>query len=365
DSADQADPADLDAFLKAPDAIPGASVANVHSSVAVEKTVGGAACQRDDRGQEATLDIDAILTLAPQAQIDVRYDDVCAPGSDGTIPLQRALDAPDTNEIVFPFAIAPIIDGLTTDLGFIPIPYLEAAVRGIPLIVPSGDDGAFGMRLPGIDKPAVTFPCVLATVICVGGTQVGERRTGGPLDEGPWNDAAHASGGGISTEPRPSWQDAPSAFEFTPASVKNRIVPDISADASGHLRIYWKKYALGGIGGTSESVAIAGAQIASIDAKVAPPKRILVPADLYLLAQRAPQAFHDVSRDNDRGYIDNTLRPPPPRLPLNYRGVIPTSPPLIQGCAAISPRGCIVKLGYDAVTGIGSLKAKSAADALR
>ncbi|MBV8151954.1 MAG: hypothetical protein JOY59_10390, partial [Candidatus Eremiobacteraeota bacterium] len=43
DSADQADPADLDAFLKAPDAIPGASVANVHSSVAVEKTVGGAA----------------------------------------------------------------------------------------------------------------------------------------------------------------------------------------------------------------------------------------------------------------------------------------------------------------------------------
>src|SRR5208282_6419937 len=103
--------------------------------------------------------------------------------------------------------------------------------------------------LPGQTKPAVTYPCVLATVICVGGTQLGERRTGGPLDEGPFNDGLHASGGGFSTEPRPSWQNAPSEFEMSPQAVNKRIVPDISADGSGHLRVFWRHYASGGVGG--------------------------------------------------------------------------------------------------------------------
>ena len=365
DASDRHDQSDIELFLRSAGAPKGALAQNVRSTVFVEKPQGGSVCGRDDRGQEPTLDIDSIFTIAPMAHIDVRYDDVCGPGNDGSVALQRALDDANTTEIVFPFALAPVITTVAEDFGPIPIPYLEAAVRGIPVIVPSGDDGAFGVRLPGIQKPAVTYPCVLPIVICVGGTQVGERRTGGALDEGPWNDDAHASGGGISNEARPSWQVAPGAFEFTPASINKRIVPDIAADASGHLRIFWKKYALGGIGGTSESVSIAGAQIAAINAKVPTTKRLLVPADIYALAQRAPQAFHDVSRDNDRGYLDNTLRPPPPALPLNYKGVLPTPPPLIYGCAEIEPRGCVVKVGYDAVTGIGSLKGKSAADALR
>ncbi|MBV8601664.1 MAG: hypothetical protein JO359_08910 [Candidatus Eremiobacteraeota bacterium] len=365
DSGDRHDPADVAFFLSSPGAPKGAVAENVRTTVVVDKPAG-AVCERDDRGQEATLDIDAALTVAPLAKIDLRYDDVCAPGNDGSLQLQRALDDPATQTIVFPFALAPILGrSVEEDFGPTPIPYLEAAVRGIPIVVPSGDDGAFGTRLPGQNRAAVTYPCVLAIVICVGGTQVGERRTGGPLDEGPWNDGLHASGGGLSTEPRPAWQNAPSEFEFTPASVKVRIVPDISADASGHIRVFWHHYASGGIGGTSESVAIAGAQIAAINAKVVAPKRIVVPADLYLLAQRAPGAFHDVVRDNDRGYLDNNIRPPRPSLPLNFKGVLPSPPPLVYGCPDIATRGCVVKPGYDAVTGIGSIRAKTAADALR
>jgi subtilase family serine protease len=365
DAADRADPSDIALFLSSPGAPKDAKVQNVSTTVVVDKPQATAVCERDDRGQEATLDIDSVLTIAPKAHVDVRYDDICAPGNDGSMALQRALDDPNTNEIVFPFALAPVLDGVEPDFGPTPIPYLEAAVIGVPMIVPSGDDGQFGTRLPGQDKAAVTYPCVLPIVICVGGTQLGERRTGGPLDEAPWNDGLHATGGGISTEPRPAWQDAPSEFELTPESVKKRIVPDISADASGHLRVFWHKYASGGIGGTSESVSIAGAQIAAINAKVSAKNQLIVPADLYQLAKKAPNAFRDVVRDNDRGYRDNNLRPAPSPLPLKYKGIIPTPAPLVYGCADVAPRGCEVKRGYSAVTGIGSLLGKPALEALK
>ncbi|MBV8424157.1 MAG: hypothetical protein JO349_03120, partial [Candidatus Eremiobacteraeota bacterium] len=338
---------------------------DVHASVVVDKPPATAVCERDDRGQEATLDVDSVLTIAPQAHVDVRYDDICSPGNDGSLALQRAIDEPSTDEIVFPFAVAPVLDDVVKDFGPTPIPYLEAAVIGIPVLVPSGDDGQYGTRLPGQTKPAVTYPCVLPIVICVGGTQLGERRTGGPLDEAPWNDGLHATGGGFSTEPRPSWQNAKSEFELSPQSVKVRMVPDISADASGHMRVFWHHYASGGIGGTSESVAIAGAQIAAINAKLFPSQRLIVPADLYLLAQKAPQAFRNVTRDNDRGYKDNNLRIPGKPLPLNYKGIIPTPAPITYGCPDVAPRGCEVKRGYSAVTGIGSLLGKPAYDALK
>ena len=70
-------------------------------------------------------------------------------------------------------------------------------------------------------------------------------------------------------------------------------------------------------------------------------------------------------RDNDRGYRDNNIRPLPSPLPLNYKGVLPTPAPLVYGCAGVATRGCVVKPGFDAVTGIGSLKGKSALEALR
>lgn len=364
ESADRHDPADIAMFATGPEAPKGASADNVHVTVAIDKPQETAICERDDRGQEATLDIDSVLTIAPKAHVEVRYDDICSPGNDGSLALQRALDDPNTNEIVFPFAVAPVLDGVEKDFGPTPIPYLEAAVLGIPVIVPSGDDGQYGTLIPGQTEPAVTYPCVMPIVICVGGTQLGDRRTGGPLDEAPFNDGLHAGGGGFSTEPRPSWQNAKSEFELGPDSVKVRIVPDIAADASGHLRVFWHKYASGGIGGTSESVSIAGAQIAAINAKVPDKNRLLVPADLYLLAQKAPDAFRDVVRDNDRGYKDNNLRQPPKPLPLNYKGVIPTPAPITYGCPDVAPRGCEVKRGFDAVTGIGSLLGKPAVKAL-
>ncbi len=362
DASDHFDVRDVSAFLAAEGAPPGASAARVIEESHTFKTPSKD-CGRDDRGQEAGLDADTALTMAPLATILLQYDNVCTPGNDGTIALARALANPDApTAIVFPFAVGPTPGTIAADYGPPSIPMLEAVVRGIPLVVPAGDDGAYGYRFTDADPPGVVYPCVSTYVICVGGTQLGDRD--GVADEAPWNDGDHATGGGISNEPRPAWQDAASAFEFSPAFVKNRIVPDLSADAGGHLRIFWHGYGLGGIGGTSESAAIVAAELAAINSLVPRAHRLLTASDLYVLAKTAPGAFRDVARENDRGYLDNTLRPLRDRLPKGYRGIVPPAPHAVNGCPGVQPTGCSVRAGFDAVTGIGSLKERAAVAAL-
>ena len=361
DASDRFDLRDVARFLAADGPPPGGSMSRVSERSYVFKAASGE-CGRDDRGQEPALDVDATLTMAPLAEAVVDYDDICAPGNDGTLALERALDL-DPTVLVFPFTVGPADGPIAARYGQTPIPQLEAIVRGIPLIVPSGDDGAYGFKETGIERPRVVWPCVSPYVICAGGTQLGDRD--GVADEGPWNDLIHATGGGISTEPRPSWQVAPGDYLFSPAYVKNRIVPDVSADATGHLRVYWHGYGLGGVGGTSESAALVGGALAAINSLVAAPRRLLTSGDLYALARSSPDAFRDVTRENDRGWKDNTLRPRPLPLPKNYRGVLPTPMPLVKGCVEEQPDGCTVTTGYDAVTGIGSIKERAAVDALR
>lgn len=320
-------------------------------------------CGRDDRGQEPTIDLAAILALAPKAAIVVRDEAVCVAGGEGVLALQHALDAPDSPDaIVFPFVAGALRGPSSEAYGPVPIPYLEATLRGIPVVVPSGDDGAYGVHEPGIERAGVAYPCALAYVICAGGTSLGTRSRA--LDEGPWNDGTHAGGGGLSFDPRPRWQDAPSSFEFTATLAKTRIVPDVSADAAGHLLIVWHGYATGGVGGTSESAALVAASLAAINAAVPPERRLRAAGDLYTLAHSSPKAFRDISRENDRFYLDNTLRPRPKALPLGYRGLLPTPAPLVYGCAGVQPNGCTVIVGYDAVTGIGSLQQQAAIEAL-
>ncbi len=377
DSSDQADPRDLTPFSQgtssgleggplpqatAPPAEPlGLDPAHVIERV-ITPAINEQLCGRDDHGQEATIDVDAAFALAPAATVDVRYDEVCVRGAEGTLEIQRALDDdPQPDVIVFPFAVAPLWGPSAAAIGPTPIAYLEATLRGIAVVVPSGDDGAYGIHVAGFERPGVTYPCVLPFVICVGGTALGERN--GRLDEGPWNDGLHASGGGIAFDPRPTWQHAPMEFSLAHAVV-NRMVPDVSADAAGHLYVAWHGYNEGGVGGTSESAAIVGAELAAIDAALPPERRITTPGDLYALASAHPQAFRDVVGPNDRGYADNALRPRPAPLPLGFRGVIPSPPPPVRGCLTVRPRGCDVDKGYDLVTGLGSLLERAAVAAL-
>jgi pseudomonalisin len=363
DASDRFDLRDIAPFLGGDGPPPGATAERVVERSFAFKA-SASQCGRDDRGQEPALDADAALTMAPLATIVLDYEDVCSQGDDGTLALERALDDHDAPTVlVFPFTIGPALGPIAQWYGKPSIPMLEAMVRGIPLVVPAGDDGAYGYRIPGIETAAVAYPCVSTYVICAGGTQVGDRD--GAWDDAPWNDGEHATGGGISLEPRPAWQDAAAAYEFSPAFIKTRTVPDVSADAAGHLRIYWHGYGLGGVGGTSESASLVGGQLAAIDSEVPAPKRLTIAGDLYALARLAPKAFRDVQRENDRGYTDNTLRPAKPVLPPDYRGVVPPPPKPVPGCAAIEPHGCAARPGYDAVSGLGVLMETAAVDALR
>jgi hypothetical protein len=361
DASDQFEVNDIRKFLASEGAPPGADMARISERSFMFKSAS-TECGRDDRGQEGGLDVSSAVTMAPLAEIIADYDDVCGAGNDGTLALSRALDL-DPTVLVFPIVVGPVDTTIAARYGLTPLPQLEAIVRGIPLVVPAGDDGAYGYKENGIDLPRVAWPCVSTYVICAGGSQLGDRD--GVADEGPWNDLAHAGGGGISGEPRPSWQDAPGDFLFSTRYVHNRIVPDVSADASGHLRVYWHGYGLGGVGGTSESASIVGAELAAINSLVGPAHRLLTVADLYVLARTNPAAFRDISRENDRGWKDNTLRPRRAPLPKNFKGILPSPPPLVKGCADQQPDGCTVTTGFDAATGIGSLKERAAVDALR
>lgn len=361
DSSDRFPLTDVQKFLAADGAPPGADAQRVSERSFVFKAASSD-CGRDDRGQEPALDVGAAVTMAPRADVVVDYDDVCSAGNDGTVALARALDL-DPTVIVFPFAVGPIDTTIAARYGTTPLPILEAVLRGIPLIVPAGDDGAYGYHEKGIELPRVAWPCASPYVICAGGTQLGDRDN--VVDEGPWNDTEHATGGGITGEPRPAWQNAPGDFIFSTAQVHNRIVPDVSADASGHLRVFWHGYGIGGVGGTSESAALIGGEIAAINSLVAPKKRLLSTADLYVLANATPAAFRDVQRENDRGWKDNTLRPRPTPLAKNYRGILPTPAPLVRACSDQQNDGCTATRGFDAVSGIGSLLEHAAVDALR
>jgi hypothetical protein len=108
-----------------------------------------------------------------------------------------------------------------------------------------------------------------------------------------------------------------------------------------------------------------GASLAAINSLIAAPHRLLTAGDLYALARAAPAAFRDISRENDRGWKDNTLRPRRAPIPKNFRGVLPPVPPLVKGCVDQQPDGCTVTQGFDAVTGLGSIKERAAVDALR
>ena len=361
DASDQFEVNDIRKFLLSEGAPPGADMQRISERSFMFKNAS-TECGRDDRGQEAGLDVSSAVTMAPMAEVIADYDDVCGGGNDGTLALSRAMDL-DPTVIVFPIVVGPVDTTIAARYGLTPLPQLEAVVRGIPMVVPAGDEGAYGYKEAGVEKPRVAWPCVSTYVICVGGTQLGDRD--GVADEGPWNDLGHAGGGGISGEPRPAWQDAPGDFLFSTRYVHNKIVPDVSADAAGHLRVYWHGYGLGGVGGTSESASIVGAELAAINSLIGPNRRLLTVADLYALSHTAPQAFRDITLENDRGWKDNTLRPRRAPLPKNFKGILPSPPPLVKGCADQQPDGCTVTTGFDAVTGIGSLKERAAVAALR
>ncbi len=155
----------------------------------------------------------------------------------------------------------------------------QAATQGITVFVSSGDSGA--AMCDSLDSTTGTVAAVnvicTPAVTCVGGTQFADTASpssfwsasndstthGSALSyipEAAWNESAsgglHASGGGVSTIfARGTWQTAPGV-----ASGSTRLMPDLAAAAAGHTPyVIYQGGSLGGVLGTSAAApSVAG-----------------------------------------------------------------------------------------------------------
>lgn len=241
------------------------------------------------------------------------------------------------------------------------VEFMKLAVRGVSVLVASGDDGASGYRTRGghmefCNLPRPGFPSTSPWVTAVGGTQLSKMASpvcGYTSEKTTVNckEAAEVvcssdrggvitSGGGFSNNfARPWYQedaiDGYLAQSDSPVPHENdsyqfnrsgRGYPDISAIANNYL--IWMKGGLEATSGTSASTPLIAAMVAHWNEvrlqNGQPPLGFLNPF-LYSLAQTHPEAFNDVIVGDNR-----------------------------CGLAACCEKGFGAARGWDATTGIGS-----------
>ncbi len=236
---------------------------------------------------------------------------------------------------------------------------IQGNAQGISFFAASGDSGATDCGDPQNPGLAVDVPAAIPQFTGVGGTEFNEGSgnywsssngsTGASvlsyIPEVAWNDSAQdgtpsASGGGSSIFfAKPSWQTGTGV-----PSDNARHVPDVALSASadhdgyvvysgGQLQVY---------GGTSVPApsfagltALLNQYVVSKGIQSGPGLGNINPT-LYSLAQTAPSAFHDITIGN------NIVTPDCPRRSLNCNS---------------TPVGYNATVGYDPVTGLGSVNA--------
>ena len=199
----------------------------------------------------------------------------------------------------------------------------QGNAQGITLLAASGDAGAAGCDSQGSEPFAtrglsVNFPAVLPEVTGVGGTQFVEgtgtywgatnSSTFGSalsyIPEAAWNESATSglgsTGGGVSQlYSQPAWQNGPGV-----PSDNFRHVPDVSFTAAGHDGYFITYLGSNSTGRRNllRTPALAGVlallnhyQVTNKFQKT--PGLGNINPQLYRLAQAAPTAFHDVTRE--------------------------------------------------------------------
>ena len=234
----------------------------------------------------------------------------------------------------------------------------QASAQGITWVNSSGDAGAAGCDPNGYpisqNGAAVRFPASIPEVTAAGGTQFDELAGGGPywsaqndangasalsyIPERAWNEAAPdealwAGGGGASVVfPKPAWQAGPGVPDDG-----YRDVPDVALASSGSHDGYLITFAGSTLitGGTSAAAPVFAGMLALINQYLtssgtqSQPGLGNVNPMLYRLAQKVPQAFHDVAAGDN---------------------IVPCAAPSCPAGVA----GYRAGAGYDLATGLGS-----------
>ena len=287
---------------------------------------------------EATLDIEDIIGLAPEATIDVYQQNESADELDA----YTAMVSQDTaNVISFSYGDCESTrEGNGTIAAEAPI-LEEAASQGQAVVAAAGDTGSEDCEFPGVTPPktypmGVDDPASQPFVTGVGGTRL--TATGPPPTETVWNDgvAEGAGGGGVSQVwPMPDYQsDAPSGLNVINANSSSvcrgtpphcREVPDVSADASPEsgYAIYFNGKWVGNFSGTSAAAPLWAAFLALTNAS---------PTCLAPIGFANPVLYRAAASSYATDFNDITVG----NNDLTSRGKFPAGP------------------GYDMATGLGS-----------
>jgi subtilase family serine protease len=282
---------------------------------------------------EAALDIETVLSLAPDSNIIVyRAPNTGASAYD----IYRTMVGQDRVRVISEsYGLCehlqdPHAANAVTAL------YEQAAVQGQTIVASSGDAGSEACQPNGLrNLLSVNFPASNPLVLGVGGTRI--TKLSGP-HQVVWNDGISsrngAGGGGKS-----AFYAEPQFQKASKINSKVREVPDVSADAdpeTGYV-IHWNRQ-WGVIGGTSAAAPLWAALIALTDAKCASSPVGWANPAIYFAKKIKAGVLHDIVAA-------------PNKTTNNY--VHPSKGHLYP-----------VTKGYDAATGLGTPDANALANKL-
>lgn len=260
-------------------------------------------------GLEATLDIEMVAGLAPEADIVVYQTENSGYAMENVFQ-QIIEDAAKTNKqpqmLSLSWGLAETNASRSQARAIAQQIKLLSTTHHMSVFVASGDCGAFDGGVYG--NLEVDFPASTPYALGVGGTQLTVDGKGQRMNEIVWGNPSPdkaeckndwGSGGGVSTVfEQPSWQKGDGVQNKY--SNGGRQLPDIAAVAD-MLAVYYEGQ-WGGIGGTSAAAPIWAAAFATVNqALVANTGYFFFgPRTFYAVAD--DNAYHDVVEGNNQYY---------------------------------------------------------------
>jgi kumamolisin len=248
--------------------------------------------------EEAELDTETALSLAPKAKLDI----YSAPQAMADQLYLKMVAANQAQVIVGSWGLCES-QMASTDIAVEKLAFAEAAAQGQTVLFASGDSGSEDCYSQGKDSSlSVDDPASQTYVTGVGGLMLDSSA---PNGERVWSDVNYsgASGGGTSSiHLQPPFQFGPGVD--SQQAVANchlvalcREVPDVSALAEGFL-VYAPKYKWDVLGGTSAAAPVVGAGVSLLISGLGHRIGLLAPA-LYRLSAIGSSAISDVTVGNN------------------------------------------------------------------
>jgi len=329
--------------------------------------------------KEATGDVERAFGVAPHAQVIL---DVTALPTTGEItsllngPITDVIDNNVADILTVSFHGCETVAGKPQTL-LVDSLFQQAAAEGISVFVGAGDSGVadcapHGVAPPSSAGPSINYLCASGYVTCVGGTEFADgtdpslywaaTNSGflhsalSYIPEGAWNESTQsvldAGGGGTSLWiSKPPWQNG-----LGVPNSGNRSVPDVAFTAAEHDAYYLclkesdgtgdcSQHKFVGFAGTSASTPSMAGIMALVNQTLGGRQGNFNPTLYSLAATPSNGVFHDVTVSSS-GVSD---------CAVTFPSLCNNSIELLKGASPPTLSGFSLTLGYDQITGWGSI----------